>query len=666
MPLQATSGAASYDAFGGGVAVVPNYIEDVFSTWLTTGASANITVVNGIDLAGKGGMVWQKTRNSAGYNTLFDTVRGANYYLSSNTTSAQAFSSNILPTFNSDGFVIGTDNNLTTSGTTGVNWTLRKQPKFFDVVTWNGDGSGSRSIAHALGSVPACVIMRSVNTADNWAVFHRGMVSPNATWWQNYMLLDDTQAAGNYGTAGLSSEPTSANLNVASGFNSSGKTFIAYLFAHNAGGFGLTGTDNVISCGSFTTDANGYAAVNLGYEPQWVLTKTSSDAQSWYIQDNMRGMPVRPSTTPYLTANSADAEVDGSAALTYPTSTGFVFDQNISVFNSKTFIYIAIRRGPMRVPTDGTKVYQANTYTGNATANTTVAGNFGFPVDLLALSSRSANSNSWGSYGQLMLDRLRGQDRSLGTALTTPEVTGWSTYNSLAVQNSIGWGLYGADSGTDYLNNSGGTWIARGFQRAPGFFDEVCFKSANGTQNHNLGVAPELVIMKTRGAADSWYVFAAQNGFGEINRNVAWAGLGNGSGLGVNLANVTSTTLSAFSVFEGVGVTCVAYLFASAPGVSKVGSYTGTGTTQTINCGFTGGARFVLIKRTDSTGDWYVWDSARGIVAGNDPYLLLNSTAAEVTSTDYVDTAASGFEISSTAPAAINASGGTYIFLAIA
>ena len=73
-----------------------------------------------------------------------------------------------------------------------------------------------------------------------------------------------------------------------------------------------------------------------------------------------------------------------------------------------------------------------------------------------------------------------------------------------------------------------------------------------------------------------------------------------------------------------------------------------------------------MIKRTDDTGDWYVWDSARGIIAGNDPYLLLNSSAAEVTNTDYVDTYSAGFEITSTAPAGINANGGTYIFLAIA
>ena len=54
------------------------------------------------------------------------------------------------------------------------------------------------------------------------------------------------------------------------------------------------------------------------------------------------------------------------------------------------------------------------------------------------------------------------------------------------------------------------------------------------------------------------------------------------------------------------------------------------------------------------------------VVAGNDPYLLLNSTAAEVTNTDFVDTFSAGFEISSTAPAAINANGGSFIFLAVA
>jgi hypothetical protein len=100
--------------------------------------------------------------------------------------------------------------------------------------------------------------------------------------------------------------------------------------------------------------------------------------------------------------------------------------------------------------------------------------------------------------------------------------------------------------------------------------------------------------------------------------------------------------------------------------VSKVGSYTGTGALQTVNCAFTTGARFVLIKRTDSTGDWYVWDSARGIVAGNDPYLALNSIAAEVTTNDSVDTDNTGFIVNQVAASNINVNGGTYIFAAFA
>lgn len=135
--------------------------------------------------------------------------------------------------------------------------------------------------------------------------------------------------------------------------------------------------------------------------------------------------------------------------------------------------------------------------------------------------------------------------------------------------------------------------------------------------------------------------------------------------------NNTTPSQSTFAVGAGVvtnanGYKFVAYLFATCPGVSKVGSYTGTGATLQIDCGFAAGARFVLIKRTDSTGDWYVWDSARGIVAGNDPYLLLNSTAAEVTTTDWVDTYSLGFELSNAGGNNVNINTASYIYLSIA
>jgi len=135
--------------------------------------------------------------------------------------------------------------------------------------------------------------------------------------------------------------------------------------------------------------------------------------------------------------------------------------------------------------------------------------------------------------------------------------------------------------------------------------------------------------------------------------------------------NNTSPTASEFTVGTSVntnenGQTFIAYLFATLPGVSKVGSYTGNGSSQTINCGFTGGARFILIKRTDSAGDWYVWDTARGIVSGNDPYLSLNTTVAEVTSYDSVDPDSSGFIVNQVAATNVNVSSASYIFYAVA
>jgi hypothetical protein len=199
--------------------------------------------------------------------------------------------------------------------------------------------------------------------------------------------------------------------------------------------------------------------------------------------------------------------------------------------------------------------------------------------------------------------------------------------------------------------------------------DVVCYNGSgvNATQTHNLQAVPEMMIMKKRDSANSWAVYhkdIANTEYLILNTTAAKT-------TGTNYWNSTTPTSSVFSVgtasaTNDSGGTFVAHLFATCAGVSKVGSYTGTGTTLQVNCGFTAGSRFVMIKRADSTGDWYVWDSARGIVAGDDPYLFMNTDAAEVTGTDYVDTYAAGFELTSTAPAALNASGGTYIFLAIA
>ena len=655
MPLQATSGAASYDAFGGGVAAVPNYIEECFSTFLYQGNGSTQTINNGIDLAGKGGLVWIKDRVGAYSHNLVDSARGVNNYLFSDLTSAQFDAGSLrVSSFNADGFSLGSGSNGTNrSGNGHVSWTFRKQPKFFDVVTYTGNGVSGRTVAHNLGSVPGAIFIKGTSDTSDWCC----MVRASDTTYASFLSLNTTGASAYTGVLGdppTATQFTTNSLGNSAGTyapNVNGVTYVAYLFAHNAGGFGLTGTDNVISCGSFTTDGSGAATVDLGYEPQWVMVKKTNagdEANSgfWWMQDNMRGYPVRPSASPHLQANTSSAEFPGTGGvLTFPTSTGFVFNQNYSGFQNSNFIYIAIRRGPMRTPTTGTSVFGLY----KATAATSPSLVSSFPVDMLFTKNPASSG-----YSPFISSRLT-SERRMNTGSTDAEATD-STFD-FDYQN----GALSVDV-TDYLG-----WM---FRRAPGFFDVVCYTGTGSAQNisHNLTVVPELMIVKERNGANGWQVYSASltnNDYLILNTT---AGVPAPSTTRWNSTTPTSTVFSVgtHGATNGSGQNFVAYLFASCPGVSKVGSYTGTGTTQTINCGFTAGSRFVLIKRTDSTGDWYVWDSARGIVAGNDPYLLLNSTAAEVTNTDFIDTAATGFEISSTAPAAINASGGTYIFLAIA
>jgi hypothetical protein len=652
------------------------YLPLTTSTTLNAGSGGNFTANSspviadkGTDFSagyGKGGLVWMKGRSGSTDHALYDTARGATKDLVSNSTAAETTQATGLTAFNTTGFSIGALAKINTNAATYVSWTFRKQPKFFDVVTYTGTGS-NRTIAHSLNSVPGCIIVKRTDTTGDWQVYHRANTANPET---DYLVLNSTAATADSDTRWNDTLPTSTvfSLGTQATVNASGGTYVAYLFAHDAGGFGLTGTDNVISCGSYTGNNNNNGPeITLGYEPQWVMIKNVTTAgNAWRMLDNMRGMDVNTtgSGDGLLSANAASAEAYTNRLS--PTATGFKITDTAGDVNSpsgNTFIYIAIRRGPMEVPTSGTSVFTpiARTGTGSA-ANITSAG---FPPDLLIGRSRLATTST-----PVFVDRLRGNTKFLQSAFTDAE--GTSTAGGDVTGFLMNGFSLGFASGTD-LNSSGASEIYYPMRRAPGFFDVVCYTGTGSavTQAHNLGTAPELIIFKPRSYTDSWYVLTQ---FTSTNESILYLNLTNARNNNTYAAhNVLQgqPTSSAFALTSSPtlntsAATYVAYLFATCAGVSKVGSYTGTGTTLQINCGFTGGARFVLIKRTDSTGDWYVWDTARGIIAGNDPYLLLNSTAAEVTSTDYVDTYSAGFEISSTAPAAINANGGTYIFLAIA
>jgi len=627
--------------------VKPLNVEDVFSTYLYTGNGSTQTITNGVDLAGEGGLVWQKRRSSADSHVLSDTVRGLGQVLQSDTTGANQ---NLTSLFGyqalSDGFSFNTANSLlNTSGSTYASWTFRKAPKFFDVVTYAGDSVAGRTISHNLGSVPGMVIIKNLDVAVPWAVYHRSMGDgvgggADENYYMNLNYIYGRAASSSYWN---NTAPTSTTITfgAANRVNALNSNYVAYIFAHNDGDgeFGPDGDADIIKCGSYTGTGASGNEIDLGFEAQWVLVKTTSDA-NWVLHDIMRGMSQGGDRTLY--ANTSDQEYLFTGKEIIPNPSGFTVNGNNTDTNASgsTYIYIAIRRGPMAVPESATDVFDMS--------YATDANDASFPVDLML-------SKIYGGGNTYARDRLRGGTKYLLTETTNADLTG----SDIGFDDMTGTGLAGW--GTSFIHYN--------LRRAPNFFDVVAYTGDGTTSRdiaHNLGVVPELQFIKRRTTSGEWWASATPAGAGKVlylNRtNAAFSYTAFGTATATTFQ--TETVANNDTNFSGAGYSW--FGFASLDGVSKVGSYTGNGSTQTIDCGFSSGARFVLIKRTDSTGDWYVWDTERGIVAGNDPHFSLNSTAAQVTTDDSIDPVSSGFAVNQVSATNINVSSATYIFYAIA
>jgi len=635
------------------------YVDDVFSTYLYTGTSAANTITNGIDLAGEGGMVWIKGRDVARDHYLFDTERpigGGVEGLRPNSTIAAFAAISNLSSFNSDGFSLGINSQTNFAGSTFASWTFRKAPKFFDVVTYTGDGHNGRTVAHSLDAVPGMMIVKSLFMTGsggpaNWSVYHQG-VSPAKS-----LNLNLTNAAAT--NNGLFGTPTSTDFVVhqpggGDTLNALGDEYVAYLFAHD------TDADGLIQCGSYAGTSSDLS-VNLGWEPQYVLIKSSTATEGWHVMDTMRGI-TSGGNDPYFLANTSNAEVT-SINLLSVTPTGFelrpVFNPAVNS-SGNTYIYMAIRR-PNKPPTVGAEVYNAIARTGtNAAA--TITG-LGFTPDASIHRSRTGAEETYWRARTTGAGEANRSNRAV--AATVSSVFGFRSFDM------DGFTVAGDTSWND-ANGSTLPYINHFFKRAPGFFDVVAYTGTGvaHTEAHSLGVVPEMMILKNRlrvSIHSFWPTYVANAGTGYLRLNEANA-YDSFTGFYTSSAFTDSTVTITGGGYASnfAGDSYIAYLFATLDGISKVGSYTGNGSSQTIDCGFAAGARFALIKRTDSTGDWYIWDTTRGIVAGNDPHLSLNTTAAEVTGDDSIDPDNSGFIVNQVAATNINVTSATYIFLSIA
>lgn len=619
------------------------YVEDVFASTLYTGNGSSRTITSGIDLSTLGGAVWTKARSAGENHSIANTVVGADKDLLTNGTSAEQNPSNTVTAFGTTGHNLGTSVRANANLTTYVAWSFARAARFFDAFAYNGSAANAGNnyrINHNLGVTPGLVICKrrdatTGNAArDGWQVWHRSL-----SGFGGRLQLESTAAEA---ATPVLTNATSTYIefdNSLAYAKESGINYVAYLFAHDAA------ADGIVQCGSGTTDGSGNATVTLGWEPQFVIYKSSASVGSWLIADTARGFSNSTSDA-ILRANTTDAEA--SFELGEPTSTGFIFKNRTA---SEAFVYLAIRRGPMRRPTAGTQVYNSIARTGTG-ATATVTG-VGFPPDVALIKRRD------GATGGRFFDRSRGA----GLGLAPHASGGAEASESSLMSEFLQDGVTIPDTGNT-LNGSGSTYIYHFLRRFPGALDIVCYSgnSSSRTIAHNLGAAPTMMFVKARAGtygSDGWSAYHVTLGAG---KQLYTSGT-NAEATSATVWDNTAPTSTVFSVGADAGsngnsTTYVAYLFGSVPGVCGTFTYSGSASPVTVSLGFT--PRFIIIKRTDSTGGWYVFDTTRGIVSGNDPYLLLNSTAAEVTTADAIDPTAGGFIVNNVTTE-LNASGGTFV-----
>lgn len=482
---------------------------------------------------------------------------------------------------------------------------------FFDTNTYVGNGQAGHTINHNLQCNPGMVIYKNLDVNDyNWEVWHKSLDMEGGGS-KNSVINLDLPSAGkaDFGLWWNNTDPDkdSLHLGMQLSVNEDGTTFMYMAFADNP---------NFASFGQYIGNgsATGPEIGGIGWKPSFVLIKNIDSDSEWVIVDSLNGMGFNQNSS-YLKVNSKVTVTDYAIS---QTSTGFKVITNSPLFNkyNDRYIYMAIREIPCQVPAtieDMVNPY----YTGDLSIG-------------LSGSSTVINANQLAAKSLI----VSGDDEITTTqqviSNTDPHIT---------------------------------------FQSRPGFLDMTGYIGNGQSRNiyHSLYSIPQLMFIKDYDT-NKWCVFCSELGHDQhlyLNTNDA-AMISNDNSATSNLwtSNHTSEQFSigSNSMINQNGHKYMSFLFGNVPGLTKIGKYTGLGATRPVDCSFTNSVSFVLIKRIDAPGDWYMFSTDMNI--DGEQILLLNT--GTVVSGDYMDPLNAGFTVVGGAPDDINAYGGEYIYFAIA
>lgn len=308
-------------------------IDSVFSVDLWSGNDLTRDIASAIDGAANDSLVWIRRRNSPANHVLVDSVRGATNVLYSSLNIGESAQLGTLTSYNNTGYVLGGDDQVNSSGNSYVGWQFREAPKFFDIVTYTGDGVPSRQIPHSLGTQAGLAFCKLFDATENWTVQHRSAPAPSCGVLNSSAAFVDR--VDNWGT--ISMDDSHITVGDGSSTNLAGSNYIMYIFAHDPSPQG------VIQCGKYI--GNGLAGgpeVTLGWRPQYILIKPITGVGSWTVGDTSRGMGVGNEAR--LFAELPNTE---STSLDYLDllSTGFKLTTNNANYNSAgvEYAYMAIK-----------------------------------------------------------------------------------------------------------------------------------------------------------------------------------------------------------------------------------------------------------------------------------------------------------------------------------
>lgn len=606
-------------------------VEDLFSIDLWNGNSSTQDIVNGIDLATYGGMLWHKVRDATFDHVIRDSERtqGITKAIHPNTVDPEG-SENGVYAFNTNGYSLSNDSaagrTTNTAGYSYIGYTFRKAARFFDIQTWTGDGVSGRQISHSLQATPGAIFIKKLSAGgDDWSVYHRSMGV------NQFIRLnsDVTKTSGTEDVQAVSASTfTIGNDSRVNG--TSNDTYVAYIFAHhnNDGVFGPNGNLDIIKCGSWTGN-NATQEVDIGFEPAFLLWKNIDvSGNYWVLVDNKREWSTELSSFFRVNGNHAEADVTTNPII---IDGGKIYINNAGglVNGSGEYIYIAVRRATA-IPEQADDVFALSSGSGTPRYQS------GFHTDFVLERKLDA------------IQTMRVGTRLLGKGSIFEVSTGG------APSANAEWDfMNGYDGGQGLSNEHAFMW-----KRAPKYFDVVHYRGSNGNAafEHQLGIAPSMIWIKNQ-TSGSWivgskYFHNTSTGWDkelELNNSVqenSSTNFQNGSGVATAPTAtqffVTPNTLNVNRFLYDY----FAYVFGEVPGISKMGRYTSNGSNQNIECGFQ--PSFVMIRIIDATygGNWYMFDTLRGInTNANDPAIYISDNTVPANNTDFIDLYSTGFTV---------------------